>query len=86
MSKAWPVASSADGSSRTQISPATPFVAGQSPIVAAVSKAARRFQQWRATRETVTALSKLDSRALKDIGVARHDIPEVAKRAAAHYW
>lgn len=39
------------------------------------------FASWRKYRETCSELSRLSERELNDIGMARGDIPFVARRA-----
>lgn len=41
-----------------------------------------RFHAWRAYRRTCRELSALDTRTLDDMGIARWQIPEVARRGA----
>ena len=42
----------------------------------------RSFNEWRRYRETSLELNRLSGRELEDIGFARGDIPNVARRAA----
>lgn len=44
-------------------------------------KLIRSYASWRRYRETCLELSKLSERELSDIGMARGDIPFVARRA-----
>jgi len=39
------------------------------------------YKNWRRYNETVRALSRLNSRELKDLGINRADIPSVARSA-----
>ena len=41
----------------------------------------RRFRNWRNYQTTVSELSRLSTRELNDLGIARGDIPFVARRA-----
>jgi uncharacterized protein YjiS (DUF1127 family) len=41
-----------------------------------------RFRVWRAYRRTCRELDALDTRELDDMGIARWQIPEIARRAA----
>ena len=41
----------------------------------------RNYRNWRRYRQTVTELNRLSSRELTDLGIARSDIPSVARRA-----
>ena len=41
----------------------------------------RNFRNWRRYRQTVNELSRLSNRELTDLGIARGDIPFVARRA-----
>lgn len=41
----------------------------------------RDFRNWRRYRDTVNELSRLTNRELTDLGIARGDIPAVARRA-----
>ena len=45
-------------------------------------KLVRTFNEWRRYRETTLELNRLTGRELEDIGFARGDIPQVARRAA----
>ncbi|MAU98738.1 DUF1127 domain-containing protein [Aurantimonas sp. 22II-16-19i] len=40
----------------------------------------RSYQSWRRYRETVNELNRLSQRELADLGIARTDIPSVARR------
>ena len=40
-----------------------------------------KYKDWRAYRRTVNELNALSSRELADLGIARADIPFVARRA-----
>ncbi|MBP0614768.1 DUF1127 domain-containing protein [Jiella mangrovi] len=42
----------------------------------------RSYQSWRRYRETVNELNRLSHRELADLGIARTDIPAVARRTA----
>lgn len=42
----------------------------------------RSYSNWRRYRETVTELNRLSIRELSDLGIARSDIPFVAKKSA----
>ncbi|MEQ8479032.1 DUF1127 domain-containing protein [Hoeflea sp.] len=44
-------------------------------------KLIRSYASWRRYRETCSELYKLSERELSDIGMARDDIPFVARRA-----
>jgi uncharacterized protein YjiS (DUF1127 family) len=39
----------------------------------------RNYRNWRRYRETVTELERLSNRELNDLGIARSDIPFVAR-------
>ncbi len=41
----------------------------------------RNYRNWRRYRETVTELSRLSNRELNDLGIARANIREVARRS-----
>ncbi|MBN9078567.1 MAG: DUF1127 domain-containing protein [Hyphomicrobiales bacterium] len=41
----------------------------------------RNYRNWRRYRETVSELSRLTNRELNDLGIARGDIPFVARKA-----
>lgn len=41
----------------------------------------RNYRNWRRYRETVSELNRLSNRELQDLGIARNDIPAVARRA-----
>ena len=41
----------------------------------------RNYRNWRRYRDTVTELSRLSNRELSDLGIARGDIPFVARKA-----
>ena len=41
----------------------------------------RNYRNWRRYRETVNELSRLSNRELNDLGIARGDIPFVARKA-----
>ncbi len=41
----------------------------------------RNYRNWRRYRETVNELSRLSNRELTDLGIARGEIPFVARRA-----
>lgn len=41
----------------------------------------RNFRNWRRYRETVTELNRLSNRELADLGINRHDINAVARKA-----
>lgn len=41
----------------------------------------RNYRNWRRYRQTVTELNRLSSRELTDLGIARSDIPSVARRS-----
>lgn len=41
----------------------------------------RNFRNWRRYRETVTELNRLSNRELADLGINRHDIHAVARKA-----
>lgn len=43
----------------------------------------RTFQTWRRYKNTVNELNRLSHRELADLGMARSDIPAVARRASA---
>ncbi len=36
---------------------------------------------WRASAQTATELSRLTDEQLRDIGISRHEIPQVSRRA-----
>lgn len=40
-----------------------------------------KYRNWRAYRRTVSELSALSNRELDDLGIARGDIPFIARRA-----
>ncbi|MDQ0998928.1 uncharacterized protein YjiS (DUF1127 family) [Phyllobacterium ifriqiyense] len=42
----------------------------------------RSYSNWRRYRDTVTELNRLSTRELSDLGIARSDIPFVAKKSA----
>jgi uncharacterized protein YjiS (DUF1127 family) len=42
----------------------------------------RRYQRWRLYNRTVTELESLSNRDLADLGIARSDIPRIARDAA----
>ncbi len=42
----------------------------------------RNYRTWRRYRETVSELSRLSNRELSDLGIARGDIPYVARKSA----
>ncbi len=41
----------------------------------------RNYRNWRRYRETVSELSRLSTRELSDLGIARGDIGSVARKA-----
>jgi uncharacterized protein YjiS (DUF1127 family) len=41
----------------------------------------RNYRNWRRYRDTVSELSRLSNRELNDLGIARGDIPFVARKA-----
>ena len=41
----------------------------------------RNYRNWRRYRETVNELSRLSNRELNDLGIARGEIPFVARKA-----
>lgn len=41
----------------------------------------QNYRNWRRYRETVNELSRLSNRELNDLGIARGEIPFVARRA-----
>jgi len=41
----------------------------------------RNFRNWRRYRETVNELSRLSNRELHDLGIARGDIPFIARKS-----
>ncbi|WP_306117870.1 MULTISPECIES: DUF1127 domain-containing protein [unclassified Roseitalea] len=41
----------------------------------------RSFAQWRKARKTYNELSRLSTRELDDLGIARGDIAEIARRS-----
>lgn len=41
----------------------------------------RNYRNWRRYRDTVTELSRLSNRELNDLGLARGDIPFVARKS-----
>ena len=41
----------------------------------------RNYRNWRRYRETVSELSRLTTRELNDLGIARSDIPYVARKS-----
>ncbi|MCC0029174.1 MAG: DUF1127 domain-containing protein [Brucellaceae bacterium] len=41
----------------------------------------REFRNWRRYRNTVNELSRLTTRELNDLGIARADIPFVARKS-----
>jgi uncharacterized protein YjiS (DUF1127 family) len=42
----------------------------------------RNYRNWRRYRDTVNELSRLSNRELNDLGIARGDIPFVARKTA----
>lgn len=42
-----------------------------------------RYSSWRRYANTVNELERLSSRELEDLGIARGDIPKVARQATA---
>lgn len=42
----------------------------------------RSYSNWRRYRDTVSELNRLSTRELSDLGIARSDIPFVAKKSA----
>ena len=42
----------------------------------------RSYSNWRRYRDTVSELNRLSTRELSDLGIARSDIPYVAKKSA----
>jgi uncharacterized protein YjiS (DUF1127 family) len=49
-----------------------------SAFVSAASSLAKAYVEHRRAKRAITELSDLSDRMLKDIGLARHDIPRVA--------
>ncbi len=41
----------------------------------------RNYRNWRLFRETVSELNRLSNRELSDLGIARNDIRDVARKA-----
>ncbi|MET0600258.1 MAG: DUF1127 domain-containing protein [Mesorhizobium sp.] len=41
----------------------------------------RNYRNWRRYRETITELERLSNRELNDLGIARSDIPFVARKS-----
>jgi uncharacterized protein YjiS (DUF1127 family) len=41
----------------------------------------RNYRNWRRYRETVSELERLTTRELNDLGIARSDIPYVARKS-----
>ncbi|MBI1620476.1 DUF1127 domain-containing protein [Aquamicrobium zhengzhouense] len=41
----------------------------------------RNFRNWRRYRDTVNELSRLSNRELHDLGIARGDIPFIARKS-----
>lgn len=41
----------------------------------------RNYRNWRRYRDTVNELSRLSNRELTDLGIARSDIPFVARKS-----
>jgi uncharacterized protein YjiS (DUF1127 family) len=41
----------------------------------------RNYRNWRRYRDTITELSRLSNRELSDLGIARGDIPFVARKS-----
>jgi len=41
----------------------------------------RNYRNWRRYRETVSELNRLSNRELSDLGIARSEIPFVARKA-----
>jgi len=41
----------------------------------------RNYRNWRRYRETVSELGRLSNRDLTDLGIARHEIHAVARKA-----
>lgn len=42
----------------------------------------RNYRNWRRYRDTVSELNRLSTRELNDLGIARADIPFVARKSA----
>ncbi|MFD2235878.1 DUF1127 domain-containing protein [Aureimonas populi] len=42
----------------------------------------RSYHNWRRYRDTVHELNRLSQRELSDLGIARSDIPAIARKAA----
>ncbi|MCB1419516.1 MAG: DUF1127 domain-containing protein [Notoacmeibacter sp.] len=40
----------------------------------------RNYREWRRTRETVRELNGLSNRELQDLGIARSEIPYIARQ------
>lgn len=49
----------------------------------AILPLASRFAAWKAYRETVHALSRLENRELDDLGISRFDIRKIAAKAVS---
>jgi uncharacterized protein YjiS (DUF1127 family) len=41
----------------------------------------RSYRNWRVYRDTVNELGRLTNRQLDDLGISRHEIKQVARRA-----
>ncbi|MAW87446.1 MAG: DUF1127 domain-containing protein [Phyllobacteriaceae bacterium] len=41
----------------------------------------RNYRNWRRERETISELNRLSNRELADLGIARADIPFIARQA-----
>ncbi|OQM76790.1 DUF1127 domain-containing protein [Manganibacter manganicus] len=41
----------------------------------------RSYRNWRVYRDTVNELGRLSNRQLDDLGISRHEIRQVARRA-----
>jgi uncharacterized protein YjiS (DUF1127 family) len=48
------------------------------------SKLVASYRSWRKYRETYNELMRLSPRELQDLGIARVDIPVIARQSAAH--
>ena len=57
----------------------------ESPLAIAVGRLLGAYRRRRATRRMITLLSGLEDRTLADIGVARDQIPAIARRLARRY-
>jgi len=55
-------------------------------ILEIINKNMRKFQRWQRINTTVRELSRLTSRELDDLGIARCDIYNVARQSVHKDW